>query len=291
MKHSAFDDFSESTQEILNFTRCQRPDGSFYGTSGQCRKGAPVDVKEQDAKKGGSGGGGDKERFNKMSTADATKLSKDLNRQIGEAAKAGDVKLTDSLMKAKGDVDATIKARGEGKSKLSSKEAATRTAQSARRAAVVQALEKEKLPTNPPALQRAVNKDLKNPKPYQNLKGDEKWKKGQVREARDELRARRDDLSRAMKSKEGPPSFRRAEVSFRQTAYNRAQRELNRRGTELNKVQGRMTKMRNSRQKRIEANVARVAARAAQQARDRQAKTGRNIMGVDERVGDQPIKP
>ena len=30
----------------LDFTRCQRPDGTFYGTSGQCRKGAQVGPKE-----------------------------------------------------------------------------------------------------------------------------------------------------------------------------------------------------------------------------------------------------
>ena len=30
----------------FDFARCQRPDGSFYGTGGQCRKGTPVDAKE-----------------------------------------------------------------------------------------------------------------------------------------------------------------------------------------------------------------------------------------------------
>jgi hypothetical protein len=28
-----------SAQELLSFTRCERPNGTFYGTSGQCRKG------------------------------------------------------------------------------------------------------------------------------------------------------------------------------------------------------------------------------------------------------------
>lgn len=47
MKSSAFDNFSEEAQEVLDFARCQRPDGSFYGTSGQCRKGTPTgDQKE-----------------------------------------------------------------------------------------------------------------------------------------------------------------------------------------------------------------------------------------------------
>ncbi|MEC8737368.1 MAG: hypothetical protein VXX91_03990 [Planctomycetota bacterium] len=47
-----------------------------------------------------------------VSTSDAQKLSKDLTRQIGEADKKGDKKTVQLLMKAKGDVDATIKARG-----------------------------------------------------------------------------------------------------------------------------------------------------------------------------------
>ena len=49
MKNSAFEDFSESAQETLDFARCQRPDGSYYGTSGQCRKGSPAGAKEESA--------------------------------------------------------------------------------------------------------------------------------------------------------------------------------------------------------------------------------------------------
>lgn len=30
----------------FDFARCQRPDGSFYGTSGQCRKGSPAGAKD-----------------------------------------------------------------------------------------------------------------------------------------------------------------------------------------------------------------------------------------------------
>ncbi len=51
MKNSAFDDFSESAQDALDFARCQRPDGSFYGTGGQCRKGSPTGAKEKAAPK------------------------------------------------------------------------------------------------------------------------------------------------------------------------------------------------------------------------------------------------
>ena len=36
----------ERFREEYDFARCQRPDGSFYGTGGTCRKGAPVGAKE-----------------------------------------------------------------------------------------------------------------------------------------------------------------------------------------------------------------------------------------------------
>jgi hypothetical protein len=39
----AFENFSET----LDFARCQRPDGSFYGTRGKCEKGVEAGVKER----------------------------------------------------------------------------------------------------------------------------------------------------------------------------------------------------------------------------------------------------
>lgn len=42
---SIFDNFSEEALEALDFARCQRADGSFYGTSGQCRKGKEAGAK------------------------------------------------------------------------------------------------------------------------------------------------------------------------------------------------------------------------------------------------------
>lgn len=47
-----FDNFSEEALEALDFARCQRADGSFYGTSGQCRKGSPAGAKPAEAPKG-----------------------------------------------------------------------------------------------------------------------------------------------------------------------------------------------------------------------------------------------
>lgn len=41
--------FNESAQEVWDFVRCQRSDGSYYGTSGKCRKGSEVSAKEASA--------------------------------------------------------------------------------------------------------------------------------------------------------------------------------------------------------------------------------------------------
>jgi FAD synthase len=37
------EDCLKEVESLLEFTRCQRPDGSYYGTSGQCRKGTEVE--------------------------------------------------------------------------------------------------------------------------------------------------------------------------------------------------------------------------------------------------------
>ena len=49
MKSQEFTD--EALAELYNFVRCQRADGTFYGTSGQCRKGTPAEPKERKEKK------------------------------------------------------------------------------------------------------------------------------------------------------------------------------------------------------------------------------------------------
>ncbi len=50
--NNAFGQFNAEALEALDFARCQRPDGSYYGTGGQCRKGAPVGAKEKAESKG-----------------------------------------------------------------------------------------------------------------------------------------------------------------------------------------------------------------------------------------------
>lgn len=43
--------FNEAALEVLDYTRCERPDGSFYGTGGQCRKGKETGDAEKPEKR------------------------------------------------------------------------------------------------------------------------------------------------------------------------------------------------------------------------------------------------
>jgi len=52
--------FSEEMAERFDFTRCQRPNGTFYGTGGTCRKGAEVGPKEMAALKKAAAGGNER---------------------------------------------------------------------------------------------------------------------------------------------------------------------------------------------------------------------------------------
>jgi len=52
--------FSEGAYAVLDFARCQRADGSFYGTSGTCRKGTPVGPREMKALKKAAASGNKK---------------------------------------------------------------------------------------------------------------------------------------------------------------------------------------------------------------------------------------
>ncbi len=51
LKYSENPEDQVAFEEAYDFARCQRPDGSFYGTSGQCRKGKESGAKEAAPKK------------------------------------------------------------------------------------------------------------------------------------------------------------------------------------------------------------------------------------------------
>ena len=51
MADMEFNEVVQPGQEVFDYARCQRPNGTFYGTSGQCRKGTPAGAKEKPEKK------------------------------------------------------------------------------------------------------------------------------------------------------------------------------------------------------------------------------------------------
>ena len=55
---STLGNINEKALELFDFAqRCQRPDGSIYGTNGRCRKGKEVSAEEKEKKKAKIGGG------------------------------------------------------------------------------------------------------------------------------------------------------------------------------------------------------------------------------------------
>jgi hypothetical protein len=78
----------EASAEALDFARCQRPDGSFYGTSGQCRTGTPAGTKQEEPK---------------VASNDAKSLKKALDglyKKEQEARQAGDNEAARKFMRA-----------------------------------------------------------------------------------------------------------------------------------------------------------------------------------------------
>jgi hypothetical protein len=101
-----FDNFSEEALEALDFARCQRADGSYYGTSGQCRKGKEAGDKTAEQKKVPTA------KPSGVSNEQAMKLRASLTKQIGDAAKSRDLNKTNNLMQALAAVEGQLKARG-----------------------------------------------------------------------------------------------------------------------------------------------------------------------------------
>ena len=101
----AYKAFEEAALDKYDFARCQRPDGSIYGTGGTCRKGTPVgdDVgkKEKKTKAKAKGGGENKEAAGmaqeiiddwELTGKDATAVKKDMQAaaKASIAGKPGD---------------------------------------------------------------------------------------------------------------------------------------------------------------------------------------------------------
>ena len=114
----------EEFMESYDFARCQRPDGSIYGTGGTCRKGTPVgeEVKKEEKKtkgphdfdKGGTGGGEVPGSANiaalnkKIDRANAA-LKEDPTDEIAQFAKAEAERKLKPILESQKMVDGVIK--------------------------------------------------------------------------------------------------------------------------------------------------------------------------------------
>lgn len=81
--------FTESALEMWDFVRCQRANGTFYGTAGTCRKGVPTEVKRE---MGRFLGGGKEGQVYDIGRGRVLKVSSNstVNKEAQEiAAKAG----------------------------------------------------------------------------------------------------------------------------------------------------------------------------------------------------------
>ncbi len=159
----------------FDFTRCQRPDGSYYGTGGQCRKGTPVSAKELKAlqTKAAKGDKGAMKELKDLRAAGAigkekgfepgAKAKEDskekvafLDQQNARAAlerRLNEVK-TDKERKGLKDAIAKI---DKGESPTNPKAARALSVSGK----INEALKKEGLPTSPPEMKRAVNAAVK----------------------------------------------------------------------------------------------------------------------------------
>ena len=77
-------DYTET--DILDFARCQRPDGSYYGTSGTCRKGTAVSAKEMKALKSAAKKGNKKAKA-AVAVAEGKVTKKEAAKALAEAAR------------------------------------------------------------------------------------------------------------------------------------------------------------------------------------------------------------
>ncbi len=79
MNSMDYNEVVQPGQEVFDYARCQRPDGSFYGTGGTCRKGTQVGPKEKAALKKAAAAGNQKAKValavveGKMTKAQAKK--------------------------------------------------------------------------------------------------------------------------------------------------------------------------------------------------------------------------
>jgi len=77
MKNSAYENFNETALEALDFAKCQRADGTIYGTKGECAQKGAKEVSGNAAPKKAKGGG-----LKSKSTEELKKMEKALETKM-----------------------------------------------------------------------------------------------------------------------------------------------------------------------------------------------------------------
>ena len=117
MKQSAFDNFSESAQEALDFARCQRADGSYYGTGGVCRKGTQAGAKEKTtSSKSKEAANVSRSQKQKQNASRTAALKEELDKRKGEMKGASPEKVNKLIAEASKAADARSASSGSGTS-------------------------------------------------------------------------------------------------------------------------------------------------------------------------------
>ena len=92
MKKSEWDDgVLEQFKDEYDFARCQRPDGSYYGTGGQCRKGVKVGAKEKAALKKAAKAG-NKKAAAALAVVEGKKTKAQVKKELGIKSVPSDMK-------------------------------------------------------------------------------------------------------------------------------------------------------------------------------------------------------
>jgi len=276
-------EFSEDT-ESYDFTTCQRPDGSFYGTSGQCRKG-----KESSAKEAAPA---------KQKAAEKTAKTPDYTgyRYVGKEGKNfvvtngtntkyltnkefGD--FSKQALGWKGDKNAAANVKA-GKSPVADVRASLTTktqAQARRRAAVVNALDAAKLPGNPPAYNRELNKRLKARPEHAEAASALKSADKAAAQAQRNLRKAEEPLRKKGGANATPEE---------KAAYKTAQQQARAANTAYEKARRAEKKIRDEETRKLSQEVRAVATRAEREARAKEPVVGTE-MGGKKRLGDADI--
>jgi hypothetical protein len=264
-------EFSEDT-ESYDFTTCQRPDGSFYGTSGQCRKGKESSAKEAAPAKQKAAGKTAKtpdytgyryvgKEGKNFVVTNGTNTKYLTNKEFGDFSK--------QALGWKGDKNAAAGASLTTKTQ----------AQARRRAAVVNALGAAKLPGNPPAYNRELNKRLKARPEHAEAASALKDADKAAVQAQRNLRRAEEPLRKKGGANATPEE---------KAAYKAAQQEARAANTAYEKARRAEKKIRDEEARKLSNEVRAVATRAEREARAKEPVVGIE-MGGKKRLGDADI--